>query len=124
MPLTIYFETKALHKYLGDAERKWPEAAGRALEKVGRAVFDQSQREVPKGKTHILAGSTLLSIGPKTVTITYFATYARAVHFRKAKHPQGGKRKFLTGPLGKGKRILGDMIAAEVQEEMDKGVAG
>src|SRR5260370_36398687 len=119
MRLSIYFNERHLVRYLGHGVRLWPEAAERVLERIGRAVFDQSQREVRKGRTHILAGSTRLSIAPHTVTITYFAPYARIVHFRKRVHHPEGKRMFLTGPLGKGKRLLGPQIAQAVQDAMD-----
>jgi len=118
--LTIYFDDKQLKKYLGSAAKRWPDAAGRALEKVGRAVYNQSQAEVPKGKTGILEHSVFLYVSPKTVLISYFAPYARIVHFRKHVHHPEGKRKFLTGPLGKGKRILGPTISQEVEAEIGK----
>lgn len=119
MPLTIYFDARQLTKYLGNAVDRWPEAASRALEKVGRLVWDQSQREVPKGKTNTLGRSGTIMVKPHTVLITYATPYARAVHFRKrVKHPTG-KRMFLTGPLGKGKRLLGAEIADEVAKAME-----
>lgn len=119
MSLTIYYDDRQLRKYLGSAAKRWPEASGRALQKVGDAIFAQSQAEVPKGPTGRLESSTFRSITPKTYTISYTAPYARIVHFRKARHKEG-KRKFVTGPLGKGKRILGYEIQAAVEEEIDR----
>ena len=118
MPLTIYFDTRQLRRFLGAAEKRWPDAAGKALEKVGRLIFETSQAEVPKGETGVLSRDAMIAVHPRTVRITYFAAYARIVHFRKARHPEG-KRKFLSGPLGRGKRILGAEIANAVQEAMD-----
>jgi hypothetical protein len=118
--LSIYFDDHQLRKFLGHAYTRWPEAGSRALEKIGRAVYDQSQREVPKGETKTLADSNRFEIHPHTVNITYFAVYARVVHFRKRVHHPTGKRMFLTGPLGKGKRLLGPTIAREVQAAMDR----
>lgn len=120
MGLRIVLDDRALRRYLEAGITRWPDAAAKQLEKVGRMVYDESQAQVPVGKTRRLIGSATIYVAPHTVTIKYTAPYARIVHFRKrVKHPLG-KRLFLSSPLGRGRRILRFAIVQAIQDEMDR----
>lgn len=121
MPMHLTLNAKSLQRYIDAGAKRWPNAASRELAKVGRLVFEESQREVPVGSTRVLIGSGSIYVAPHTVTIRYTAPYARYVHFRKkAKHPTGNWR-FLYRPFTKGKRILRHAIVVAIQKAMDEG---
>lgn len=119
MSLTITLDARQLVRFLGNGERRWPEAAHRALNKVGELIFAASQAGVPVGKTSRLKGTTFKDIAPGSFRFGYRAPYSRVVHWRKAKH-KTGRRLFVAMPLARGKRILGPEIAQAVQDAMDK----
>lgn len=121
MGLTITLDERALRKYLDTSIRSWPQAAEGALARVGKIVYDETQRQVPKGKTRRLQSQSMISIAPRTVYIVYSAPYARIVHFRKHVKHKEGKRLFVSSPLGKGRRVLPFEIQSAIQVAMDRG---